>query len=66
MKGPTMHTDPRITRPDGTSYPAPVYVVTGGRHHQPNHLLHAILSVITGGAWLVPWAFITWRAGRRG
>lgn len=56
----------RQYREDGSSYPPPVIVNVSQPGKGPNHVLHAILSVITGGVWLVPWAFITWRAGRRG
>lgn len=30
-----------------------------------NHILHAILSLITGGLWLPVWAVLALREGRR-
>ena len=33
-------------------------------HRQgPNHLLHLVLSIVTGGVWLIVWAALAWSAG---
>ncbi len=31
----------------------------------PNHKLHALLSLVTGGAWIAGWLWCCWRAGER-
>lgn len=33
---------------------------------QPNHVLHGVLSLLTGGLWLPVWLVIARRAKRRG
>lgn len=53
----------------GTPLPlAPVTVNVPAREvyvQPPNRWLHAILSVATGGLWLIPWAFREYRHARR-
>jgi hypothetical protein len=32
---------------------------------RPNHILHLILSIITGGIWLIVWLFLSFSGERR-
>jgi hypothetical protein len=66
-----MTDDPRALGTTGNGPPAPtpvtnVYVQQPAAPIPgPNHVLHGILSVLTGGLWLPVWAGITFRHGRR-
>ena len=48
-----------VIEEDGTDY---VTLVSGAKI---NHILHLLISVFTGGLWLVPWLIIAMRGGEK-
>jgi hypothetical protein len=59
---------PRLRgEPQQAMYPPPTVIVEAARPQLPgpNHLLHAVVSILTGGLWLPVWFVINRRATKR-